>query len=88
MSLQGESRTPARGVRPVIGHNLARIPPAPIPAREAVLPLEGRQLLDDEHPHLDLYPGLAEWWRRAEQQWNEHRSSERNPPIDAAGAVR
>src|SRR5262249_16841216 len=35
--------------------------------REAVLPLEGNVLLDADHPHLDLYPGLAEWWRQAEQ---------------------
>jgi SAM-dependent methyltransferase len=63
-------------VRPVLlGENV--IPYRILPARDAVLPVEGKQLLDGEHPHLDLYSGLAEWWRHAEQQWNDHRSSER-----------
>jgi SAM-dependent methyltransferase len=63
-------------VRPVLlGENL--LPYRLLPAREAVLPLEGSELLDGEHPHLDFYPGLAEWWRQAEQQWNEHRRSDR-----------
>jgi hypothetical protein len=66
----------AEFVRPVLlGENV--IPYRILPAREAVLPLEGSQLLDGDHPHLDLYPGLAEWWRLAEQQWNEHRRSDR-----------
>jgi hypothetical protein len=43
----------------------------------AVLPLETAELLDGEHPHLDRYPGLADWWRRAEQLWLYHRSSDR-----------
>lgn len=37
--------------------------------RTAVLPLEGAQLLDREHPRLDLYPGLAQWWRQADDTW-------------------
>lgn len=45
--------------------------------REAVLPLEGSVLLDIDHPHLDFYPGLAEWWRQAEHLWRAHRTSER-----------
>jgi SAM-dependent methyltransferase len=45
--------------------------------REAVLPLEGNVLLDTDHAHLDLYPGLAAWWRQAERLWEEHRTSER-----------
>jgi len=47
------------------------------PARHGVLPLEGNQLLDGEDARLDLYPGLADWWRRAEQLWLYHRSSDR-----------
>jgi hypothetical protein len=66
----------AEFVRPVLlGENV--LPYRVLPAREAVLPLEGTELLDGQDPHLDLYPGLAAWWRQAEQQWNEHRSSER-----------
>ena len=48
-----------------------------LPARDAVLPLEGETLLDGDHPHLDRYPGLAEWWRAAEEHWLAHRSTER-----------
>jgi hypothetical protein len=66
----------AEFVRPVLlGANV--VPYRVLPGREAVLPLEGGELLDGEHPHLDFYPGLAEWWRQAEQQWNAHRSSDR-----------
>lgn len=39
--------------------------------------MEGNVLLDTDHPHLDLYPGLAEWWRQAERTWEKHRTSER-----------
>jgi hypothetical protein len=63
-------------VRPVLlGENV--LPYRVLPAREAVLPLEGSDLLDGENPRLDMYPGLAAWWRDAEQVWNEHRTSER-----------
>ncbi len=53
-----------------------------LPARRAVLPPEGETLLDGAHPHLDRYPGLADWWRRAEQLWLEHRSSNRLTLLD------
>jgi hypothetical protein len=59
----------------LLGENV--LPYRILPSREAVLPLEGKELLDGEHPHIDLYPGLAEWWRQAEQHWHENRSSER-----------
>ncbi|HEY1821800.1 MAG TPA: hypothetical protein VGG83_17905 [Trebonia sp.] len=63
-------------VRPVLlGENV--LPYRVLPAREAVLPLEGSDLLDGENPRLDLYPGLAAWWRQSKQVWNEHRTSER-----------
>jgi SAM-dependent methyltransferase len=48
-----------------------------LPPAHAVLPLEGNTLLDGNHPHLDRYPGLADWWRRVEEQWKGYRSSER-----------
>lgn len=63
-------------VRPVLlGENV--LPYRVLPPREAVLPIEGDQIIDGDHPHLDLYPGLATWWRQAEQLWKRHRSSER-----------
>ncbi len=42
----------------------------------AVIPLDGAHLLHGEDELLDLYPGLAKWWRSAEQIWMENRSSE------------
>jgi SAM-dependent methyltransferase len=43
----------------------------------AVVPWDGKRLLDGTYEGLDLYPGLAEWWRAAERLWNENRSSDR-----------
>lgn len=48
-----------------------------LPPRTAVIPLEGRILMDGGHPDLDLYPGLADWWRRVEDLWNANRASDR-----------
>lgn len=63
-------------VRPVLlGESV--IPYRVLPPRQAVLPLEKTELLDGGHPHLDFYPGLAEWWRRAEQVYADNRRSER-----------
>ena len=63
-------------VRPtLLGENV--LPYRILAPREAVLPIEGDQLLDSSNPHIDLYPGLAEWWGQAEQLWNEHRTSDR-----------
>lgn len=42
-----------------------------------VMPWDGRRLLDGRDERLDLYPGLADWWRRAEATWMAHRSSGR-----------
>lgn len=63
-------------VRPVLlGESI--VPYRVLPPRNAVLPLEGTELLDSDNPHLDYYPGLADWWRRAESLWDAHRSSDR-----------
>ncbi|WP_058045498.1 N-6 DNA methylase [Streptomyces roseifaciens] len=64
-------------VRPVLlGESV--LPYRLLPPRKAVLPIEGaKTLLHGEHPRLDLYPDLANWWRAAEEQWMAHRSSER-----------
>jgi hypothetical protein len=63
-------------LRPVlVGENV--IPYRILSSREAVLPLEGDQILDSSNPRLELYSDLAGWWEHAEKIWNEHRSSER-----------
>ncbi|MGH8995691.1 MAG: N-6 DNA methylase, partial [Acidimicrobiales bacterium] len=43
----------------------------------AIVPWDGIGMLDAASERLDLYPGLADWLRRAEQCWIEHRSSGR-----------
>ncbi|MFD9925303.1 N-6 DNA methylase [[Kitasatospora] papulosa] len=59
--LLGESTLPYRVLQP----------------QRAVLPLEGNIILDGEHPHLDRYPDLAQWWREAEAVWESNRRSDR-----------
>ena len=43
----------------------------------AVIPRDRETLMDGAAPRLELYPGLARWWRHAEQVWIDHRSSDR-----------
>ena len=35
----------------------------------AVVPWQGERLLHGDDDELDDYPGLASWWRRAEELW-------------------
>jgi SAM-dependent methyltransferase len=44
---------------------------------EAVIPRDREGLMDAQSDRLDAYEGLADWWRRAEAIWEEHRSSDR-----------
>lgn len=64
-------------VRPVLlGESV--LPYRLLPPRKVVLPIEGNAtLLDGEHPHLERYPDLTNWWRAVEKQWMDNRSSER-----------
>lgn len=47
-----------------------------------VVPWDGRRLLDGRSEQLDLFPGLASWWREAEAHWLENRSSDRMALVD------
>lgn len=38
----------------------------------AVIPWDGQRLLDVGDDRLDLFPGLADWWRRASEIWTSH----------------
>jgi hypothetical protein len=40
-------------------------------------PWEGDRLLDGSEGRLDLFPGMARWWRDAEALWTAHRTSDR-----------
>jgi hypothetical protein len=42
----------------------------------AVIPCSPSHLLT-ENGEIELYPGLEQWWRHAEESWMAHRSSER-----------
>ena len=39
-----------------------------------VIPWDGQRLLHGGDDRLDLYPGLAQWWRSAEAVWTENSS--------------
>ncbi len=66
----------AEFVRPLlVGESL--LPFAVREPRLAVIPYVHGRLLDGSDPALDEFPGLAHWWRAAEAQWQQHRSSER-----------
>lgn len=47
-----------------------------------VFPWDGRRLLRGSDEHIDLYPGLARWWRIAEAIWEQNRSSDKMALID------
>ena len=38
-----------------------------------IVPWDGAALLDSANPRLDAYPGLADWWTRAEAVWDEYK---------------
>ena len=44
---------------------------------DAVLPWREGSLMDGEDPRLDDAPGLARWWRAAEEKWETHKSSDK-----------
>jgi hypothetical protein len=45
--------------------------------RHAVIPWDGRRLLVGDDDRIDDYPGLANWWRQAEETWSAHRANDR-----------
>ena len=49
---------------------------------EAVIPRDRDGLMDGQSDRLDAHEGLASWWRRAEEIWDRHRSSERMTLIE------
>jgi hypothetical protein len=43
---------------------------------ECVIPLDGAKLIAGDHARIDMYPRLADWWRRAEQVWVNNRQND------------
>lgn len=59
-------------IRPLhLGATIA--PFRPLEPLQAVVPWDGKHLLAPGS-RMDLYPGLADWWGRAETLWQEHRA--------------
>ncbi len=46
-----------------------------LPPLEGVIPHDGTRLLHGGDDRIDRYPGLADWWRRAEECWDEHKAN-------------
>ena len=55
---------------------------------KAVIPWDGERLLDTNDEHLDEYPGLAAWWRKATEVWVQHRASDRLGLLDQLDYMR
>jgi SAM-dependent methyltransferase len=78
-SLQGVVEE--RFLRPVlVGASLA--PFRMLGAALGVVTWNGDELLHGDHDHLDDHPGIADYWRRAEAVWSEHRRSDAMELID------
>jgi hypothetical protein len=45
------------------------------PPQEGVIPWDGTDLVRTTGERLDLYPGLAQWWREASALWDRNKSS-------------
>lgn len=43
----------------------------------AVIPYGKTGLMSGDSERIELFPGLADWWRAAEEAWMRHRSSEK-----------
>jgi methylase of polypeptide subunit release factors len=66
--------------RAYLGESVAPFRLLTIP--EAVIPYDGIRLMDGSDLRIDRYPGLAAWWRQAEQIWLANRTSERRTLIE------
>jgi hypothetical protein len=68
-------------VRPAyLGESVAPFRILKVP--EAVIPYDGTRFMDGKDERIDRYPGLAKWWRAAEQTWEQHRSSKKRTLIE------
>lgn len=53
------------------------LPYRTLPPVNSVIPWDGQRLLYSGDERLEGYPGLFEWWTKAEKLWNTYRRSER-----------
>ena len=47
-----------------------------------VIPFDGPIKMSGDDERIDRFPGLADWWRRAERVWIENRSSDKRTLLD------
>jgi SAM-dependent methyltransferase len=74
-------------VRPAyLGESVAPFRVLSVP--EAVIPYDGTRLMDGADDRIDRYPGLAAWWRQAEEVWLWHRSSEKRTLLEQLDYMR
>jgi N-6 DNA Methylase len=57
-------------------------------AADAIIPYDGTLLMRGSDERIDRYPGLAAWWRGAEQIWLQNRSSEKRELIEQLDYIR
>jgi hypothetical protein len=55
---------------------------------EAVIPYDGTRLMEGADDRIDRYPGLAAWWREAEEVWLQNRSSDKRTLIEQLNYLR
>jgi hypothetical protein len=55
---------------------------------KVVIPFEGSIKMSGDDERIDRYPGLADWWRRAEQVWLENRSSDKRTLLDQVDYIK
>ena len=48
----------------------------PLTPVQCVIPWDGQRLLETQDEKLTMYPGLWDWWSKAETMWNAHRKNE------------
>jgi hypothetical protein len=62
-------------IQPIVGSD-SIMPFRVLERNLGVFPWDGRRLLHGADEQIDLYPGLARWWRSAESAWEQHRTSD------------
>jgi hypothetical protein len=53
-----------------------------------VIPFEGPTKMSGDDERIDRFPGLADWWRRAERVWLDNRSSDKRTLLDQVDYIK
>jgi SAM-dependent methyltransferase len=52
---------------------------------QAVIPWDGKQVLANQDPRIESFPGFAAWWREAEARFNRHKRE--TTKVDLLGQI-